>query len=204
MNAKTRIALVAAVLLIMASVTPLTADPEIGRAAPDFTGADSNGQILSLDDFRGKLVVLEWTNHDCPYVRKHYGTDNMQTLQKKWTERGVVWLSIISSAPGRQGYVTGMEADELTQSRGASPTAVILDPEGSIGRLYRARTTPHMFVIDTDGVLVYMGGIDDRPSADWASVDGSTNYVDEALRAAFGGRDPEVSVSRPYGCSVKY
>jgi peroxiredoxin len=206
MKWKTTIVVSTAIFMLFGMAMPVLAgaDPEIGKAALAFSGTDSSGDSVKLSDFRGKIVVLEWSNHDCPYVRKHYGTGNMQSLQKKWTQRGVVWLTIISSAPGKQGHVTGEEADDLTVSRGASPTAVILDPEGTIGRRYKARTTPHMFVIDSDGILVYMGGIDDKTSSSWSTVEGATNYVDAALRAVEDGEQPAVPVARPYGCSVKY
>ncbi|NET33280.1 MAG: redoxin domain-containing protein [Cyanothece sp. SIO1E1] len=176
----------------------------INELAPDFSGIDSNGVTHQLSDFRGKVVVLEWTNHQCPFVRKHYGSSNMQTLQAEATAQGVVWLSVISSAPGQQGHVTAAKANELTTSRGASPTAVILDPDGQIGRRYSARTTPHMYVIDQQGKLRYMGGIDNIPSADPADVTSATNYVQAALNSLQAGQAVETAVTQPYGCSVKY
>lgn len=175
-----------------------------GAAAPNFTGTDSNGQTRSLSDFKGKVVVLEWTNHQCPFVNKHYGTGNMQKLQKEATSKGVVWLSIVSSAPGQQGYVTGSQANDLTKSRNAVPTAVILDSEGKIGRLYNARTTPHMYVIGQDGTMMYMGAIDDAPSSQTSDVQKANNYVRTALEEVLNGRSVSKSVSQPYGCSVKY
>ena len=180
------------------------AQPEIGQPAPDFTATDTKGVSHSLADFRGQTVVLEWTNHDCPYVKKHYDTGNMQALQKDATGDGVVWLSIISSAPGKQGYLSAEEADALTAERDAAPTAVLFDPEGTVGKAYGARTTPHMFVIDPEGTLVYMGGIDDRPTSSKADVEGARNYVREALIAVGNGQEVPQSTSRPYGCSVKY
>ena len=180
------------------------AEPVIGQPAPAFTATDTKGVSHSLSDFRGKTVVLEWTNHDCPYVKKHYETGNMQALQKDATGDGVVWLTIISSAPGKQGYVSPEEADGLTASRDAAPTAVLLDSEGTVGKEYSARTTPHMFVIDPEGTLVYMGGIDDRPTSAKADVQGARNYVREALTAVESGQEVPQSTSRPYGCSVKY
>ena len=176
----------------------------IDEMAPDFTGVDSNGVSHNLSDFKGKVVVLEWTNHQCPFVQKHYGSSNMQKLQKEATSKGVVWLSIISSAPDTQGYVSGSEANQLTKSRDASPTAVILDPEGNIGRLYNARTTPHMYVIDTDGVLRYMGAIDDKPTANNADVKTANNYVSAAIDSILNNRPVETTVTQSYGCSVKY
>jgi peroxiredoxin len=180
------------------------AQPVIGQPAPELTATDTKGVSHSLSDFRGKTVVLEWTNHDCPYVKKHYDTGNMQALQREATAEGVVWLTIISSAPGKQGYVTPEEADALTAERDAAPTAVLFDPEGTAGKAYGARTTPHMFVIDPEGTLVYMGGIDDRPTASKEDVEGARNYVREALTALGSGQDVPQSTSRPYGCSIKY
>lgn len=177
---------------------------ETGAEAPDFTATDSNGVTHSLSDFAGKTVVLEWTNHDCPFVVKHYDTNNMQTLQKNATDNGVIWLSIISSAPGKQGHVSAEEANALTQERGAAPTAVLLDESGEVGRLYDAKTTPHMFVIDENGVVVYQGAIDDNDSARHSTVEGATNYVAQALSALENGAAVEVGSTRPYGCSVKY
>jgi peroxiredoxin len=186
------------------AVSGLAAAPAVGESAPDFVGTDSKGGEIRLSDFAGEVVVLEWTNHDCPYVRKHYGTGNMQALQKRATERGVVWLSVISSAPGKQGHVSAAEANRLTEDRDASPTAVILDPDGTIGRLYAARTTPHMFIVDESGALVFAGGIDDQPSSRPDTVNGARNYVDAALGELLDGRSVSITTSRPYGCSVKY
>jgi peroxiredoxin len=180
------------------------ASVEIDKPAPGFTLEDSHGRPHSLSDYAGKIVVLEWLNHSCPFVRKHYGTNNMQSLQKTYTERGVVWLSINSSAPGKQGHCTPEKANELSAEHGAAPTAVLLDTDGIVGRLYGARTTPHMFVIDREGSLVYNGAIDDRPSVDPSDVEGATNYVAAALVAVLAGESPEVKTSKPYGCSVKY
>lgn len=176
----------------------------VGQPAPDFTGVDSNGNQHTLSQYKGKTVVLEWTNHDCPYVKKHYNSGNMQTLQKQATADGVVWLSIISSRPGKQGHVSGGKANDLTRSRNAAPTAVILDETSAIGRLYGAKTTPHMYIIDTTGQLVYMGGIDSIPSSDEADIAGAKNYVRAALDAMTAGKTIEDSITRPYGCSVKY
>ena len=176
----------------------------VNKPAPDFTGVDSNGKAHSLSQYRGKTVVLEWTNHDCPYVRKHYQSGNMQSLQKAATRDGVVWLSIISSAPGKQGHVSGAEANALTSQRNASPSAVILDEKGDIGRLYGAKTTPHMYIIDPKGTLVYMGGIDSIPSSNQDDIDRATNYVRVALQSLSDGNPIADNVTRPYGCSVKY
>jgi peroxiredoxin len=177
---------------------------QVGAPAPNFTAVDSNGKTHNLSDFKGKTVVLEWTNHECPFVRKHYDTNNMQKLQKTATGQGVVWLSIVSSAPGQQGFVNSAKANELTKSRNASPTAVILDPDGKVGRLYGAKTTPHMFVIAPNGNLAYMGAIDDKPSANKDDVATAQNYVQAALDAIKANRAVAVSTTQPYGCSVKY
>lgn len=165
---------------------------------------DSHGITHKLSDYRGKIVVLEWTNHECPFVRKHYETGNMQALQKSATEADVVWLSVISSAPGTQGHVSAAEANTLTTVRQASPTAVLLDPEGVVGHLYDARTTPHMYIINPEGSLVYMGGIDDKPSTRHADVETATNYVRVALDEVRSAKVVSTPVTRPYGCSVKY
>lgn len=176
----------------------------VGAAAPAFTATDSNGKTHNLGDFKGKTVVLEWTNDQCPFVRKHYGSNNMQKLQQEATDKGVVWLSVISSAPGQQGHINGPQANELTKSRNASPTAVLLDPDGEIGRLFAARTTPHMFVIDAQGVLQYAGAIDDKPTSNPADVATANNYVRSALDSVLAGQPVQVATSQPYGCSVKY
>jgi peroxiredoxin len=180
------------------------AQASLGNAAPAFTLTDSNGRALSLSEFRGKTVVLEWTNHQCPYVGKHYRSNNMQALQKKWTTQGIVWLSVISSAPGEEGHVTPQQANQLTSERNAAPTAVLLDPKGTVGRAYGARATPHMYVINGSGVLVYMGGIDDQPSARLEDVKIARNYVDQALTEMAQGKPVSANRSRAYGCSVKY
>ena len=180
------------------------AAPKVGVAAPAFSAVATNGQAVSLADQRGKLVVLEWTNHDCPYVVKHYSTGNMQALQKEATGQGVAWLTIISSAPGTQGHVSAGQADELTSTRKASPTAVLLDPSGVVGKAYGATNTPHMYVIDKAGTLMYAGAIDDRPTTRRADVQGAQNYVREALQAVTAGQPVKTPVTRAYGCTVKY
>lgn len=176
----------------------------VGQPAPDFEAVDSQGRTRSLSEFRGRYVVLEWTNAECPFVKKHYGSGNMQSLQKQAAAQGVVWLSIVSSAPGKQGHVTGARADELTRSRGAAPSAVLLDERGEVGRLYDAVTTPHMFIVDPKGTLIYAGGIDDTPSTDPADIPKSKNYVKAALTEALAGQPVTQAVTRPYGCDVKY
>lgn len=198
----------AAVLAVSLVGAPTRAHPaaqaRIGAPAPTFTLADSNGKTVSLADFKGKTVVLEWTNHDCPYVRKHYGGNNMQMLQKKWTAQGVAWLTLISSEPGSQGFVQPQEANKLTADRGAAPTAVLFDPKGDVGRAYGAQTTPHMYVIKGDGTLLYMGGIDDKPTTRLDDLKTAKNFVDAALSEVAQGKPVSVTTSRPYGCSIKY
>jgi peroxiredoxin len=202
-----RVGAAALAALCIAGVAPPAAGieaPRVGGPAPDFVGTDTHGKTVALKDLRGRIVVLEWSNNQCPFVGKHYRSGNMQSLQKEATRQGVVWLTILSSAPGEQGNVTATQADELTHSRGAAPTAVILDPAGTIGRAYDARTTPHMFVIDKAGTLAYMGGIDDRPTTDVADIPIAKNYVRLALDAVASGKPVQDPVTRPYGCSVKY
>ncbi len=204
-QALTALAASAAASHLIAPRTPAdAAAPRTGMAAPEFAGLDSRGAKHTLAGYRGKTVVLEWTNHECPYTAKHYATGNMQALQAAAIGSGVVWLTVVSSRPGAQGYVEAAEADRLTATRKAQPTAVLLDPKGQLGRLYSASTTPHMFIVDGTGTLVYMGAIDDRPTASHASVKGARNYVREALDAMAAGRPIAVASTRPYGCSVKY
>jgi peroxiredoxin len=176
----------------------------VGEAAPDFTGTDSSGQTHKLSQYRGKYVVLEWHNQGCPYTKKHYESGNMQKLQKDWTAKGVVWLSVISSAPGKQGYVTASEENDYLKRMNAAPTAVLLDPEGELGRMYGAKTTPHMYIIDPQGRLIYNGAIDDRPTADQSDIAGAKNYVSQALEEATAGKPVSTAATTPYGCSVKY
>jgi peroxiredoxin len=191
-------------MLLLTIATAVSASPKVGEPAPGFTGGDTRGERHALSDFRGKTVVLEWTNHDCPFVRKHYDSGNMQQQQRDATGQGVVWLSVISSAPGKQGHVTAAQADALTEQRNAAPTAVILDERGDIGRLYDAKTTPHMYVIDPDGILVYKGGIDSISSSSPGDIEKATQYVPAALAAVAAGEPVNPAVTRPYGCSVKY
>lgn len=183
---------------------PAMAAATVGQPAPAFTAVDSKGRQHKLADLKGKVVVLEWTNNECPYVKKHYGASNMQNLQKQAKGAGVVWLSVISSAPGEQGHVTGAQADELTASRNAAPAAVLLDPQGAIGKAYDARTTPHMFVIDAKGILRYAGGIDSIASARAADIEKADPLFKTALESVLKGENVAQAVTRPYGCNVKY
>jgi peroxiredoxin len=190
--------------VVMAGLAGVAVALPPGSMAPDFKGVDSNGVTHSLSEYKGKYVVLEWANQGCPYEQKHYLSGNMESLQKQWTAKGVVWLSVISSAPGQQGYVSPAEENEYLQKMKAAPTAAILDPTGAIGHLYDARTTPHMFVIDPAGKIVYQGALDDKPSPDPATLKGADNYLSDALTAALAGKPVAVPVTKPYGCSVKY
>jgi peroxiredoxin len=176
----------------------------VDEPAPDFTCNDSNGVEHRLSSYKGKIVVLEWLNHDCPFVKKHYGSGNMQKLQKIYTEKDVIWLSVISSAPGKQGFCTPDKANDLTRTKNAHPTAVLLDPLGTVGKKYGAKTTPHMFIINKEGILVYNGGIDDKRSTDLRDVDRAVKYVENALNELLAGKDVSTKTSAPYGCSVKY
>ena len=177
---------------------------KVGEKAPDFSVADSKGKTHKLSDFKGKWVVLEWHNQGCPYVKKHYGSGNMQKLQKEWTAKGVVWLTVISSAQGQQGYVTGDQANAYVTEQKAAPTAVLLDPAGTVGMAYAAKTTPHMFVVSPDGMLVYNGAIDDKPTTDQADIATASNFVSAALTEGMAGKAITTATSRPYGCGVKY
>ena len=178
--------------------------PTPGALAPAFTLVDTDGAEVSLADYRGRTVVLEWLNYDCPYVGKHYGGGAMPALQGEATADGAVWLSVVSSAPGEQGHFEPAAMNERTAAEGGRQSAVLLDPTGRVGRAYGAKTTPHMFVIDGDGRVVYNGAIDDRPTADVADLDGARRYVAGALAAVADGRPADPATTPPYGCSVKY
>jgi peroxiredoxin len=180
------------------------AETEIGKAAPNFTLPDTSGKEWSLANFKGKYVVLEWYNPDCPFVGKHYRSGNMQDLQKEFTSKGVVWLSIDSSAPGEEGNYPPGKLNEISARVGAARTALLLDPDGKVGRLYGAKTTPDMYIINPTGILVYKGAIDNKRSTDPADVKTATNYVKSALQAMMTGKTVSTTDTQPYGCSVKY
>ena len=186
--------------------TAQAAPDDATTLAPDFTGVTATGETVSLSDFAGQTVVLEWTNDGCPFVQKHYAVPpaNMQGLQTDASESDVVWLSIVSSAPGKQGQRTGAELLDMNEGRGATPSHVIIDESGDIGRLYKAKTTPHMFVIGPQGRVVYQGAIDSLASANVADISTATNYVREALSSLTAGEPVGVNATKPYGCSVKY
>lgn len=190
--------------LALALVPSIQAAPEIGKPAPEFTLVDSNGTSHNLSDFKGKVVVLEWLNHGCPFVVKHYASNNMQTLQKDYTAKGVVWLSIVSSAEGAQGYMTPEETNKAKEEKGSAATAILLDTDGKVGRLYNAKTTPEMFVINAEGILVYAGAIDSIKSANKDDVAKAENYVKAALDSVLAGEPVATPQTKPYGCSIKY
>ncbi len=197
-----KILLTALALAFIAS--PALAAPEIGKPAPDFTAAGIDGKPFKLSDHKGKIVILEWTNHECPFVQKHYDTGNMQKTQAAAHEKGAEWVSIVSSSPDRQGYVTPEQAKKIVEDAKASPDVKILDESGTIGKLYEAKTTPHMFVIGTDGNIAYMGAIDDNSSPRHETVEGAKNYVLGAVDSLVAGTAVETSTTQPYGCNVKY
>ena len=192
------------VFLAIAMVASLAFAARVGESAPDFTATDSNGQVHHLSDYRGKFVVLEWTNRGCPYTRKHYESGNMQRLQQEWTSKGIIWLTVLSSAPGKQGYATAEEENAYLKQANAHPTAALLDPTGALGHLYDAKTSPQMYVINPQGRLIYDGAIDDRPTTDVADIQGAKSYLNLALEEAMAGKTVSTPVTRPYGCSVKY
>ncbi|PZN97048.1 MAG: thioredoxin family protein [Hyphomicrobiales bacterium] len=180
------------------------ATAKVGAPAPAFEAVDADGKPRKLSEFAGKTVILEWTNHDCPYVRKHYTSATMQTLQKDMAKEGVVWLSVVSSPVGEQGHVDGAKANELTKSRDAAPAAVLLDPNSKMARAYGATTTPHMYIVDPKGTLAYMGAIDDKPSASAASLTGAKSYVRQAVAELKAGKPVSEASTKAYGCAVKY
>lgn len=184
--------------------TAASAAPVIGQPAPAFEAKDGSGKPVNLGDYRGKPVVLEWTNSGCPYVQHAYKSGVMPELQRQAAKEGVVWLTVFSSAPGKQGYMQGGEVGAWKQQTDASPADVVLDPSGTVGRTYAAKTTPHMFVVDAKGMLVYMGGFDDKPSTKPDDAKTAHNFVRAALDDVKAGRPVRNAVTRPYGCAVKY
>lgn len=183
---------------------PALASVEIGAQAPAFSVQDASGATRTLAEFNGRTVVLEWTNHGCPYVRKHYDSGNMQALQREAAADGIVWLQVISSAPGEQGHLDGPGALARVRTDNAAPAATLLDPSGAMGRAYGARNTPQMVIIGPSGAVLYQGAIDDRPSARPSSLEGATNYVRAALADIAAGRPVQIAETTPYGCAVKY
>ena len=197
--------LLALTLFAFGLISPTFAAVEAGKPAPDFTLTDTQGKSHSLADFKGKFVVLEWYNPDCPFVKKHYDeSSNMQKLQKTYTDKGVVWLSINSSAEGKQGNYSAEEFNKMIAAKKSAPTALLLDASGKVGKAYGAKTTPHIFIINPEGNLVYQGAIDNKSTADASDIDGAENYVKSTLDAALAGKEIAVSSTKPYGCGVKY
>lgn len=189
---------------LLASFSFLSAAVSSGASAPDFTLTDTTGVEHSLSDFEGKFVVLEWTNHLCPFVVKHYSKGDMQNLQKEMTDDGVVWLQVISSAEGKQGYLTPEEAETMREEQGVHSTAMLLDTSGEVGRAYDARTTPHMYLIDPEGILVYQGAIDSIQSTRQSDIAKATNYVKAAYQSVLADQPVDDHTTTPYGCSIKY
>lgn len=193
-----------ALLALALIAAPALAAPEIGRPAPAFSLTDATGKPVRLADYRGRTVVLEWNNPGCPFVQKHYGSGNMQRTQAAARAAGAVWLTINSGAPGKQGHMSGAQAQAFEKQAGAKASAYLLDPQGVAGRAYAAKTTPHLYIVDGKGMLVYMGGIDDKATSDPADIKGARNHVLAALADMKAGRPVAVPATRPYGCSVKY
>jgi hypothetical protein len=187
-------------------LAPVTgrAEPVVGQPAPTFSGTAVEGGTLNLADLRGKTVILEWTNHECPFVKKHYESGNIPKVQKQAVDQGIVWLQVISSAPDKEGFVDAATAKKLNQERGAVPANTVLDPSGAIGKLYGATNTPQLFIIDPKGILLYKGGIDSIPSADKDDIASAENYIDSALKELAAGKPISKAVTKPYGCTVKY
>ena len=198
----TALTLVVALAFTLPNPQPLVAQDDgtqIGETVPDFTLPDTYGKDHSIADYRGKHVVLEWLNYRCPSVVKHYRAGNMQMLQEKYTEEGVIWLAIVSSAPGNQGYYEPAEMNEISAEQGSKATAVLLDPSGDVGRLYKAQVTPHMMVVGPDGALIYNGAIDDKPGTRAETLEGAHNYVAAALDESRAGGEVSVALTKPYG-----
>jgi peroxiredoxin len=191
------------VILIFFSLALIQA-ADLDKSAPDFALKDFNGKDYKLSDFKGKYVVLEWVNFGCPFVKKHYNSGNMQALQKKYIEKEVIWLSICSSAEGKQGYYSAKELAKVTKEHGVNSTAYLLDESGEVGKLYDAKTTPHMYIINPEGNLIYAGAIDDKRSTDVKDVKTAKNYISSVLDDCLAGKKVESKATTPYGCSVKY
>ena len=193
-----------AVFAGVALAVPVAAEPDVGTPVPNFRARDMHGKLVELRQFLGKTVVLEWNNPGCPFVKKHYGSGNMQKTQAAAAALGAVWLTINSGAPGKQGHMNGAEAQEFVAGAKARPTAYLFDPNGAVGKAYGAKTTPHLYIIDGAGRLVYKGGIDDRPSTDATDIATARNHVLAALGEMKAGKPVSMPETRPYGCSVKY
>jgi peroxiredoxin len=199
-----RFAVVVALGSLALRPTPAAAAAAVGQAVPDFTLADVRGAKHSLSSYKGRYVVLEWVNYDCPFVKKHYESGNLPRLQRTYTGKGVAWLTINSSAPGKQGHFGAAEIESRSKAHAAAFSAYLLDSDGTVGRAFGAKTTPHMYVVDPAGRLIYAGGIDDKPSTDPADLASARNFVSAALDEALAGKPVSVATSPPYGCSIKY
>ena len=193
-----------AITLLFSFNMEAKASVQVGAEAPNFTLQDSTGKEVSLSDYKGKLVVLEWSNYECPFVVKHYGSGNMQKLQQTYTDEGVVWLTIMSSAEGKQGYYAGEELAEQNKENGSNSTFVLSDASGEVGKAYGAKTTPHMYIVDKKGNIAYMGAIDNKPTTNKDDIKGAKNYIISALDSLLQGSEVKTAVTTPYGCSVKY
>ena len=205
MQTTTRLAtLLLAATALFTTAAPARAVPAPGQPAPDFSLTDAAGKKHSLSEYKGKFVVLEWTNPECPFVKKHYGSGNMPKIQQAAKAKGVVWLAIDSSAKGNEGYLTPDAAKAAAKKEYVNCTDLLLDADGATGRLYGAKATPHMFVIDPKGTLLYAGAIDSIPSASPDDVAKATNYVQTALDEALAGQPVKTAATKAYGCSVKY
>ncbi len=196
--------LLSLMIILLLITTGALAQVISGHAAPNFTLTDTNGQQHSLSDYKGKFVVLEWFNPDCPFVKMHYNSGNIPSLQKEYTAQGVIWLSIDSSAPGKQGHYPPQVLNQFMKAKGGMPTAVFADANGKVGHLYGAQSTPHLFIIDRQGILIYQGAVDNTPSADSVTLKTAKNYVRAALDAAMNGKPVAVSTTKSYGCGIKY
>jgi len=203
-SAMNRASVLMGLILVALLAAPSMWAARVGNPAPDFNATDSTGKVQKLSEYRGKYVVLEWHNRECPYTHKHYVSGNMQKLQRDWTSKGVIWFTVISSAPGQQGYMTAAEENAYVEKMQASPTAVLLDPAGALGHLYAAKTTPQMLIINPQGILIYDGAIDSKPTTEVEDIASAENYVNLALKEAMAGEQVKIPVTRPYGCSVKY
>lgn len=191
-------------IILLFSVNAYSQDAKLNELAPNFKLVDSNNKEHSLSDFKGKVVVLEWINFDCPFVQKHYNSKNMQSLQLKYTKQDIIWLTVCSSNKGKQGNFNNDEINKRIKNHNAKMTAYLVDADGKVGKMYGAKTTPHMYIINKDGKLVYAGGIDDKASTDLEDIKGAINYVSLALDELLAGKNVSMQSSKPYGCSVKY
>jgi len=201
---KTSSKVIGALMGAMVAMSLTAGAAEVGKEAPAFSLKNTKGAEVSLADYKGKIVVLEWINYECPFVKKHYASGNMGKLQEKYAAQGVVWLAISSAAPGKQGSLPAAEMQARADKEGSKASAILLDEAGTVGKAYDATNTPHMFIINKEGVLAYAGAIDDKPTTEQADIQGASNYVAAALDALLAGKDVATAKTKAYGCSVKY